>query len=178
MIRRSRLPGLAQAPAVAVLLGALWLAGCATQVGPSNGGEESPAAAYTQLGIAYLERGNLQRAMSSLDRALQMAPNDAEALQAMAMVYQRQGESELADATFRRALDADGKATHIAVGARIGGVDAGVVPMARARQPPQVEAGLALPRREVERHPLHAADRERGEQVRDLEGHGRVSGSG
>lgn len=107
MTRCPRSPGLTQAPAVAVLLGALWLAGCATQAGPFNGGEESPGDAYTQLGIAYLERGNLQRAMSSLDRALQLAPDDAEALQAMAMVYQRQGESELADETFRRALDAD-----------------------------------------------------------------------
>ncbi|MDI5984733.1 type IV pilus biogenesis/stability protein PilW [Halomonas sp. M4R5S39] len=107
MTRCPRSPGLTQAPAVAVLLGTLWLAGCASQAGPLNGSEESPVDAYTQLGIAYLERGNLQRAMSSLDRALQRAPDDAEALQAMAMVYQRQGESELADETFRRALDAD-----------------------------------------------------------------------
>ncbi|MCH4565074.1 MULTISPECIES: type IV pilus biogenesis/stability protein PilW [Halomonas] len=113
MTRCPRTPGLTQAPAVAVLLGALWLAGCASQVGPFNGNEDNPGDAYTRLGIAYLERGNLQRAMSSLDRALQMAPGDAEALQAMAMVYQRQGEDELADETFRRALDADSDFTRV-----------------------------------------------------------------
>ena len=95
-------------PAIA-LLGALWLAGCATQPQGIAGGdtEASPADAYTQLGVAYLERNNLRRAMGALDRALEIAPDDPEALQAMAMVYQRQGEEALADETFRRALAAD-----------------------------------------------------------------------
>ncbi len=103
MTRRYRLP------ATAVLLGALWLTGCATQPQGVAGGErdEDPAAAYTQLGVAYLERDNLRRAMGALDRALEIDPDDAEALQAMAMVYQRQGERDLADETFRRALSAD-----------------------------------------------------------------------
>ncbi|QTF93430.1 type IV pilus biogenesis/stability protein PilW [Halomonas sp. BM-2019] len=109
MTRRPCLPGASRLPAAAILLGTLWLAGCATQPqGLTTGDREtSPADAYTQLGIAYLERDNLQRAMGALDRALGVAPNDAEALQAMAMLYQRQGEHALADETFRRALSAD-----------------------------------------------------------------------
>lgn len=108
MIRRSRLTGSSLLP-LAALLGSLWLAGCATQsqgIGSAES-ETSPADAYTQLGVAYLERNNLRRAMGALDRALEIAPDDPEALQAMAMVYQRQGEETLADETFRRALTAD-----------------------------------------------------------------------
>ncbi|MGE4533762.1 type IV pilus biogenesis/stability protein PilW [Halomonas sp.] len=102
-----RLPACPLLPAIA-LFGSLWLAGCATQPQGIAGGdtEASPADAYTQLGVAYLERDNLRRAMGALDRALEIAPDDPEALQAMAMVYQRQGEGQLADETFRRALAA------------------------------------------------------------------------
>lgn len=39
------------------------------------------------------------------DRALEIAPDNAEALQAIALVYQRQGESDLADQHFQRAID-------------------------------------------------------------------------
>lgn len=108
MTRRSRLPGRSLLP-LAALLGGLWLTGCATQSQGISGAdrEASPADAYTQLGVAYLERNNLRRAMGALDRALEIAPDDPEALQAMAMVYQRQGEEALADETFRRALAAD-----------------------------------------------------------------------
>ncbi|WP_254275778.1 type IV pilus biogenesis/stability protein PilW [Halomonas sp. 3H] len=108
MTRRSRLPGAIRLPALAILVGSLWLSGCATQPQGLGGDREtSPADAYTRLGVAYLERDNLQRAMGALDRALSIAPDDPEALQAMAMVYQRQGEAALADETFQRALSAD-----------------------------------------------------------------------
>lgn len=80
----------------AILAGALWLGGCAAQ-GERAGDVPGPAEAYTQLGTAYLERDNLSRAMSALNRALEIAPRSPEALQAMAIVYQRQGEHELAD---------------------------------------------------------------------------------
>ncbi len=107
MTRRPRMIGLRQIPAASMLLGALWLSGCATQANLSGGNGNEAAEAYTRLGTAYLERDNLQRAMNALDRALEIAPDDAEALQAMAMVHQRQGEAELADETFRRAVKAD-----------------------------------------------------------------------
>ncbi|MBE0487605.1 MAG: type IV pilus biogenesis/stability protein PilW [Halomonas sp.] len=109
MTRRIRQPGTSRLPTLTLLLGSLWLAGCATQPQGLGSGEReaSPADAYTQLGMAYLERNNLQRAMGALDRALSIDPDDPEALQAMAMVYQRQGERSLADDAFRRALSAD-----------------------------------------------------------------------
>lgn len=102
-----RMIGLRQCPAALMLLGTLWLSGCATQAHlPADDGG-SAAAAYTRLGVAYLERDNLPRALNALDRALEIAPDDAEALQAMAMVHQRQGESDLAGEMFRRAIEAD-----------------------------------------------------------------------
>jgi type IV pilus assembly protein PilF len=109
MLRRAHRPALV--PAGAVLMVALWLGGCASQAERLGDEEAQPSEAYTRLGIAYLERDNLRRAMNALDRALELDPEDAEARQAMAMVYQRQGEEDLADEYFRRAIDADGDFT-------------------------------------------------------------------
>ncbi|GEN28008.1 type IV pilus biogenesis/stability protein PilW [Halovibrio variabilis] len=94
-------------PMLTVLIGSLWLAGCASS--NTLTAQDSPAAAdaYTQLGVAYLERDNLPRALNALDRALEIAPRHAEALQALALVYQRQGESELANDYFQQAVNAD-----------------------------------------------------------------------
>ncbi|MBR9877976.1 MAG: type IV pilus biogenesis/stability protein PilW [Gammaproteobacteria bacterium] len=82
----------------------LTLAGCAVAVPQSD---ESPAVAYRNLGEAYLRQGNLPRATAALDRAVSLDPDDAAALQALALIHQRQGEAALADEFFRRALDED-----------------------------------------------------------------------
>lgn len=109
MTHRACVPAALRLPALATLLGSLWLAGCATQSQGLAGSERTaqPADAYTQLGMAYLERDNLPRALGALNRALSIAPDDPEALHAMAMAYQRQGEDELADETFQRVLSAN-----------------------------------------------------------------------
>ncbi len=95
-------------PMLSVLAGSLLLAGCATS-GQAVRSDANPAAveAYTQLGVAYLERDNLTRALNALDRALELNPRHPEALQALALVYQQQGESELANRYFEQALDAE-----------------------------------------------------------------------
>ncbi|AMC99333.1 MULTISPECIES: type IV pilus biogenesis/stability protein PilW [Halomonas] len=90
---------------VAMLAGSLWLTGCASQAERSDG--SSPAEAFTELGMAYLEQDNLPRAIAALNRALENDARNPQALQAMAIVYQRQGEDELADETFQQALKAD-----------------------------------------------------------------------
>ncbi|QJQ94484.1 MULTISPECIES: type IV pilus biogenesis/stability protein PilW [unclassified Halomonas] len=97
-------------PFLAAVLSAAWLSGCAGQ-GPQTQSGANPADAYTQLGVAYLERDNLPRARGALNRALEIAPDDAETLQAMAMVHQRQGEQRLADDYFRRALESNPDST-------------------------------------------------------------------
>lgn len=105
MIRRrpSFLPRLC-----AVLLGMLWLSGCATATREGS----SPTANLDRalelnvtMGIEYMEQGNLMRAQSKIDRALEIAPQDPGALQAQALLYQRQGEGDLARRFFERALD-------------------------------------------------------------------------
>lgn len=88
-----------------LLAASLGLTGCAGQAVQQS--STSPSQAYTDLGVAYLERDNLPRAMTALDRALEADPRDGEALQAMAIVYQRQGETHLADEFFQRALRHD-----------------------------------------------------------------------
>lgn len=92
-------------PTLSVLLGSLWLAGCATSSSlPAQ--NQGAAEAYTQLGIAYLERDNLPRALNALNHALKVNPRHAEALQAIALVYQQQGENELANNYFQQAINA------------------------------------------------------------------------
>ncbi|GEN24139.1 type IV pilus biogenesis/stability protein PilW [Halomonas cupida] len=83
------------------------LTGCASQhSGPASQASD-PVSAYRQLGEAYLQQDNLPRAMSALDRALAIDAADPGALQAMAMVYQRQGEEDLAEHYFSKALALD-----------------------------------------------------------------------
>ncbi|WP_336274859.1 type IV pilus biogenesis/stability protein PilW [Vreelandella indica] len=94
-------------PMLAVLIGSLWLAGCASSSTQTPQANPEAADAYTQLGVAYLERNNLPRALNALDRALEIAPRHAEALQALALVYQRQGERALANDYFQQAVNAE-----------------------------------------------------------------------
>jgi type IV pilus assembly protein PilF len=89
-----------------VLVSTLWLAGCASLSDTPSENQPEAANAYTQLGVAYLERDNLSRALNALDRALEIDPNHPEALQALALVYQQQGETALAGEHFQKALDA------------------------------------------------------------------------
>lgn len=98
------------APLLAVLLGSVWLAGCATSNNVHTQNQEA-AEAYTQLGVAYLERDNLPRALNALDRALDNNPHHSEALQALALVYQQQGERELANRYFQQAINTAPSAT-------------------------------------------------------------------
>ncbi|MGR4066797.1 type IV pilus biogenesis/stability protein PilW [Halomonas sp. LR3S48] len=91
-------------PLVAMVVASLWLSGCANRL--EQQADADPTEAFTELGMAYLERGNLPRAMAALNRALERVPDDPEALQAMAIVYQRQGEREQADEMFQRAIAA------------------------------------------------------------------------
>lgn len=113
MTRCTRLKGI-RLIAVSVLLSTSLLSGCVSQqnskIMPKTDNADATAA-YTRLGVAYLERNNLRRATASLNRALEISPQDAEALQALALVYTRQDETRLADRTFRQALAADPEMT-------------------------------------------------------------------
>ncbi len=91
-------------PMLSVLFSSMLLAGCAASHSASPQANQAAAEAYTQLGVAYLERDNLARALSALERALEIDSRHAEALQALALVYQQQSENELASQYFQQAV--------------------------------------------------------------------------
>ncbi|WP_028695989.1 type IV pilus biogenesis/stability protein PilW [Pseudomonas cremoricolorata] len=86
----------------------LLLAGCvssgASDPLASREGREQARRAYVQLGLGYVQRGLNQQAKAPLAKALAIAPGDADAHAALALVYQAEGEPELADRHFTKAL--------------------------------------------------------------------------
>jgi len=100
---RAVLAGLA-----AVLLGA-----CASKpaindfapMRPQQTPQPEEAAKYNvQLGVAYMERGELAVAKDKLERAVKQNPKDPNAHSALAMLYERLGNPSEADAQFQTAL--------------------------------------------------------------------------
>ncbi len=93
----------------AALLGMLWLSGCvSTQVeGPVRTTDPAETVALNiRMGTEYMEQGNLPRAHAKLDKALAIDPDNADALQTRALLFQLQGEQPLAEQFFERALSA------------------------------------------------------------------------
>lgn len=93
----------------AAMLGALWLSGCVstTLEGPATTTDpERTVALNVRMGTAYMEQGDLIRAHDKLDKALAIDPDNPDALQTRALVYQLQGEDELTNTLFKRALSA------------------------------------------------------------------------
>ena len=88
--------------AFAAVLGALLSAGCAS---PQQVRDQHDAAIFnTELGIAYLRRGELAVAKRKLDRALSENPDDPNVHSARALLFERLGESARADREYREAL--------------------------------------------------------------------------
>jgi len=88
--------------AVAAALLAGVLAGCANQQAER---QRHDAAIYnTELGIAYMRRGDLAIAQTKLDRALKEAPDDPDVHSARALLFARLEEPKQADREFREAL--------------------------------------------------------------------------
>jgi type IV pilus assembly protein PilF len=80
----------------------LLLASCANSHAVTR---QHDAASYNvQLGIAYMNQGDLQRAKDKLDRALSEDPDSADVHSARAMLFDRLGEKDKADSEFRAAL--------------------------------------------------------------------------
>lgn len=92
-----------------LMLGLVLLTGCASN--PDNGGlttqVKSNAVAETNLnlGIAYMERGNYEKALEKLDRAYQADPRYYATHNAYGLLYQRLGKPKLAEEHFKRALE-------------------------------------------------------------------------
>ena len=88
---------------LAALAMGLLLAGCDTA--PQHSSKGHDAASYNvQLGVAYLNQGEIALAKDKLDRALAENPNSADVHSARAMLFARMSEPSKADAEFRTAL--------------------------------------------------------------------------
>ncbi len=84
------------------LVAALVLAACSN---PQLVRDRHQAAVFnTELGIAYLQRGELAVAKRKLDRALRENPNDPNVHSARALLFERLGQPARADREFRAAL--------------------------------------------------------------------------
>jgi type IV pilus assembly protein PilF len=97
--------GLCLARVFACALLSLLLAGCVHTTTTKNTGNQKDAAAYNvQLGIAYMNQGDLSRAKDKLDRALKQDPDNADVHSARAMLFTRMGNAKQADEEYRTAL--------------------------------------------------------------------------
>ncbi|MFL1404978.1 type IV pilus biogenesis/stability protein PilW [Marinobacter sp. M1N3S26] len=97
-------------PSVCVLVLISLLAGCVTVSDSRFAREEDEDKAvdsYVQLATAYLSRGNYDRSRRHLERALELQPDNAAALATQGLLYQTEGEPELAEEAYRKALRSD-----------------------------------------------------------------------
>ena len=84
-------------------LAAALLAGCAN---PQRVRDQHQAAVFnTELGVAYMQRGQLAIAKRKLDRALRENPDDADVHSARALLFERLGQPARADREYRAALE-------------------------------------------------------------------------
>ncbi len=93
------------------LLFALLLGGCVTEtVNAPFGGtrsEEQALRDYIQLATGYIEQGDMPNARRNLNNAAGIDSNNSEVFALWGLVYSREGEPDLADENFRRALRVD-----------------------------------------------------------------------
>jgi type IV pilus assembly protein PilF len=92
--------------ALGVVAAAAILAGCVTRTSkPLHMANQKEAAAdNVQLGIQYMNQGDLNLAKTKLDRALEEDPNNANVHSARAMLFERMNQQGKADEEFRAAL--------------------------------------------------------------------------
>jgi len=74
----------------------------------ANSAPEDPAEANARLGLAYMERGEYDVAVTKLKKAIEINPDLAQAHHYLAEAYQHLGNVELADKQFRRAISLSG----------------------------------------------------------------------
>jgi len=115
------------------------LAGCADQ---QKLQQRRDAAIYnTELGIAYMRRGDLALAQTKLDRALTENPEDPDVHSARALLFARLGDPQQADHEFKEALriapkSPDFQNNYAVYLCSVGRVDEGVQTFLRAARNP------------------------------------------
>ena len=98
---------------ILVLLPVFVLSACVTTETGRFTKKASPEKAvenYTQLGLGYLNKGRPDWARDRLKKALDINPNDPEANDAMGLVWQAEGELDLSEEFFKKAIKEIGRA--------------------------------------------------------------------
>jgi type IV pilus assembly protein PilF len=93
---------LSQLPTCGVLM--LLLGGCASSHSTHAVNQRDAAAYNVQLGIDYMNQGDLARAKDKLDRALKENSDSADVHSARAQLFERMGDIKQADEEYRTAL--------------------------------------------------------------------------
>lgn len=96
----------------------LLLSGCVTSSIEPNPldtpqGRKKAVESFVQLGTAYIQQGALERAKAPLQRALAIDSSSADANAALAMVFQKEQESAVAERYYQRALSESNNAARI-----------------------------------------------------------------
>ncbi|UTW45386.1 type IV pilus biogenesis/stability protein PilW [bacterium SCSIO 12696] len=99
-----------------VLCALVAISGCVVEESTSRGPVEAVdqkkvVEKQIDLGFRYIGRNNLEKARFHLGKALAIDPNSAQANTGYALIYHREGETDLAETHFRKALKGGGNNT-------------------------------------------------------------------
>jgi len=97
----------------AITLLFILVSGCATQAPWEKVDPDKQARAYTNLGMGYLNQGQINRSLQNFQKALKARPSYAEALHGTALALQQQGEFDLSEKYFKKALQTRGNETAV-----------------------------------------------------------------
>jgi type IV pilus assembly protein PilF len=95
---------------IIAMLSAVLLSGCITTTEGGFTDEAQPDIALkrrVELARNYIGEGNWEDAKRNLELAADIDPDNAEVLEAFALVYQSTGEFELAEESFKKAINSD-----------------------------------------------------------------------
>ena len=101
--------------AALALISTLSVTGCQQQAGGVRSADardyrdysDSPAMANVHLGVAYLRKGNLERALDKLRKALRLDPSLPAVHNALGLLYERLADPERAEEHYRQAVTLD-----------------------------------------------------------------------
>lgn len=97
--------------AIALLF--ILVSGCASQAPWDKVDRDQQAKAYTNLGMGYLNQGQVVQGLQNFQKALKARSSYSEALHGTALALQQQGEFDLSEKYFKKALQTKGEKTAI-----------------------------------------------------------------
>jgi len=87
---------------------ALVLTGCAS-MGESSERDQDASSANTQLGVELLRKGDTERALQKLNKAVDQDPRNSDAYMVRGLAFERLDKPDKAEASFSQSISLDGK---------------------------------------------------------------------